>query len=62
MLGVIGVSLCLPQCAQAMLCVLSLCWFVRPGAVGGGNHCVVCVSTRENNKMTTVSDKELVCA
>ena len=29
---------------------------------GGGNHCVVCVSTGENNKMTTVSDKELVCA
>lgn len=58
-MGVIGVSLCLPQCAQAMLCVVSLCWFVRHGA--GGYHCVVCVSTREDNKMTTVSDKELVC-
>ena len=34
MLRVIGVSLCLPQCVQVMLCVVSLCWFVRHG-VGG---------------------------
>lgn len=47
------------QCAQAMLCAVSLCWFVRHGR--GGTTACLCKHGGEDNKMTTVSDKELVC-
>jgi len=58
--GVIGVSLFASVCAGDAVWGEFVLVCETRGV--GGYHCVVCVSTRKDNKTTTVSDKELVCA